>query len=125
MRPPFPLPQSIPLLAAHALAMSDPLAYRLRTFYCGGDTPELPWLTVQEFLDWHMALYPAADVQLLNAQLAAFGVMDTLPQAVTTLSLGQHKKLQLAEHAQAGAARIVLTSHLDPDVPLKHVIDLG
>jgi ABC-2 type transport system ATP-binding protein len=83
--------------------------------------------------------------------------MDTLPQAVTTLSLGQHKKLQLAlalalpvllllidepfngldaaamrylrgqltEHAQAGTTCIVLTSYLDPDVPLKHVIDLG
>jgi ABC-2 type transport system ATP-binding protein len=134
----------------------DPLAYRLRSFYCGGDTPELPWLTVQEFLDLHMVLYPAADVQLLNAQLAAFRITDTLTQAVTTLSLGQHKKLQLAlalalpvllllidepfngldaaamrylrgqlaERAQAGATCIVLTSHLDPDVPINHVLDL-
>jgi ABC-2 type transport system ATP-binding protein len=75
---------------------------------------------------------------------------------VTTLSLGQHKKLQLAlgltlpvllllidepfngldaaamsylrgqlaERAHAGATCIVLTSHLKPNVPLKHVLDL-
>ncbi|HEX9171241.1 MAG TPA: ATP-binding cassette domain-containing protein [Telluria sp.] len=134
----------------------DALAYRLRSFYCGADTPELPWLTVQEFLDLHMALYPAADVQLLNAQLNAFGIMETLPQAVTTLSLGQHKKLQLAlaltlpvsmllidepfngldaaamgylraqltARAQAGALCMVLTSHLEPDVPVMQVLDL-
>lgn len=134
----------------------DALAYRLRSFYCGADTPELPWLTVKEFLDLHMALYPAAEVQVLNRQLAAFGIMDTLPQAVTTLSLGQHKKLQLAlaltlpvslllidepfngldsaamgylrgqltERADAGEACIVLTSHLEPNVPLRQVVDL-
>lgn len=134
----------------------DALAYRLRSFYCGADTPELPWLTVQEFLDLHMALYPAAQVGLLNTQLAAFGIMDTLPQAVTTLSLGQHKKLQLAlaltlpvslllidepfngldaaamgylreqltARAQAADTCIVLTSHLEPDVPLTQVLDL-
>jgi ABC-2 type transport system ATP-binding protein len=134
----------------------DRLAYRLRSFYCGADTPELPWLTVREFLDLHMALYPAADVQLLNAQLAAFGIIETLPQAVTTLSLGQHKKLQLAlaltlpvrlllidepfngldaaamsylrgqlsERAHDGTTCIVLTSHLDPNVPLKQALDL-
>lgn len=134
----------------------DSLGYRLRSFYCGADTPELPWLTVREFLDLHMALYPAADVGLLNAQLKAFGIMDTLLQAVTTLSLGQHKKLQLAlaltlpvslllidepfngldaaamgylrgqltERAQAGEMCIVLTSHLEPNVPLERVLDL-
>lgn len=134
----------------------DALAYRLRSFYCGADTPELPWLTVQEFLDLHMALYPAAQMQLLNAQLEAFGIMDTLPQAVTTLSLGQHKKLQLAlaltlpislllidepfngldaaamgylrvqltERAHAAHTCIVLTSHLEPHVPLAQLLDL-
>ena len=91
-------------LAPHAGTISmqgidsaaQPLAYRLASFFCGGDVPELPWLTVQEFLDIHMALYPAAEAARLDAQLAAFGVRQTLPQLLSTLSLGQHKKVQLA-----------------------------
>ncbi len=75
---------------------AEPLAYRLATFFCGGDLPELPWLTVQELLDIHMALYPAADAALVDAQLTAFGVRQTLPQPLSTLSLGQHKKVHLA-----------------------------
>ncbi|MES2258781.1 MAG: ATP-binding cassette domain-containing protein [Pseudomonadota bacterium] len=75
---------------------TSPLAYRLRSYYCGGDTPQLPWLTVRELLDLHLALYPAADGALLNTQLAAFKLLAALPQPVTTLSLGQHKKMQLA-----------------------------
>ncbi len=75
---------------------AQPLAYRLASFFCGGDLPELPWLTVQEFLDIHMALYPAADGARVDAQLEAFGVRQTLPQLLSTLSLGQHKKVQLA-----------------------------
>jgi ABC-2 type transport system ATP-binding protein len=136
--------------------MRDPLGYRLNSFFCGGDTPDLPWLTVQEYLDLHMALYPVANAGLLNEQLLAFGIMDVLPQAVATLSLGQHKKLQLAlaltvpvglllidepfngldaaamtylraQLAQRGAAQaacIVLTSHLDPQVPVRCTLDL-
>ena len=73
-----------------------PLAYRLASFFCGGDLPELPWLTVQEFLDIHMALYPTAQAALVNAQLEAFGLREVLPQMLSTLSLGQHKKVQLA-----------------------------
>ena len=73
-----------------------PLAYRARSFYCGGEAPQLPWLTVQEFLDLHVALYRDADVALLNAELAAFKLLPTLRQPLTTLSLGQHKKVQLA-----------------------------
>lgn len=72
-----------------------PLAYRVASFFCGGDLPELPWLTVQEFLDIHMALYPAAEAALVNAQLEAFGLRHVLPQMLSTLSLGQHKKVQL------------------------------
>ncbi len=73
-----------------------PLAYRLATFYCGGDLPELPWLTVQEFLDLHLALYPGTEAARVQAQLAAFAIPEVLPQALSTLSLGQHKKVQLA-----------------------------
>ena len=72
-----------------------PLAYRVASFFCGRDLPELPWLTVQEFLDIHMALYPAAEAALVNAQLEAFGLRHVLPQMLSTLSLGQHKKVQL------------------------------
>lgn len=72
-----------------------PLAYRLNSFFCGGDVPELPWLTVQEFLDIHVALYPATDSARIAAQLTAFGIAHVLQQTLSTLSLGQHKKVQL------------------------------
>jgi ABC-2 type transport system ATP-binding protein len=75
---------------------ADPLAYRLASFFCGGDVPDLPWLTVQEFLDLHLALYPAAEAARVDARLQAFGIADVLPQLLSTLSLGQHKKVQLA-----------------------------
>ena len=75
---------------------AQPLAYRLASFYCGGDLPELPWLTVQEVLDLHMALYPAAAPSEVRAQLDAFAIADVLGQPLSTLSLGQHKKVQLA-----------------------------
>jgi ABC-2 type transport system ATP-binding protein len=135
---------------------AQPLAYRLATFFCGGDVPELPWLTVQEFFDIHMDLYPGAQPALVNAQLSAFGIEDVLQQRLSTLSLGQHKKVQLALaltlpvrlllidepfngldsaaidylRAQLGAraaARttcIVLTSHLDPQIPVRATLDL-
>jgi len=133
-----------------------PLAYRLASFFCGGDVPDLPWLTVQEFLDLHLALYPQADGARVTARLAAFGIADVAPQLLSTLSLGQHKKVQLAlalalpvrlllldepfngldaaavdylraqltEHAGAGAACIVLTSHVDPALAVQRTLDL-
>ena len=73
-----------------------PLAYRAQAFYCGGDAPALPWLQVHEFLDLHLALYPGSDQSLLNDELKAFAMTPTLQQSITALSLGQHKKLQLA-----------------------------
>ncbi|MES3021262.1 MAG: ATP-binding cassette domain-containing protein [Pseudomonadota bacterium] len=135
-------------------SVREPLAYRRNSFFSGGDTPELPWLTVQELLDLHLALYPGADPQLLNTQLNAFRMLATLPQSVATLSLGQHKKLQLAltlpvglllldeplngldaaaaaylrgalgALAEAGKVCVVLTSHLDPLLPVLSTYDL-
>jgi ABC-2 type transport system ATP-binding protein len=135
---------------------AQPLAYRLQCHYCGGDTPQLPWLTVREILDLHRSLYPATDAALLNAELRAFHLLPTLDQPVTTLSLGQHKKMQLALalalpvrlllidepfngldveavaylRAQLSAPErlarqcIVLTSHLDPALPLAQTVQL-
>ena len=135
---------------------AQPLAYRLRCYYCGGDTPQLPWLTVREVLDLHLALYPATEAALLNAELRAFHLMATLDQPVTTLSLGQHKKMQLSLalalpvrlllidepfngldadavaylrqqlSAPERLARqcILLTSHLDPALPLAQTVQL-
>ena len=135
---------------------AQPLAYRLQSFFSGSDVPELPWLTVQEFLDIHLALYPAADAVRLDAQLDAFGMLQALPQQLATLSLGQHKKVQLAlalalpvrlllvdepfngldapagaylrtqlaARAAAGDVCIVLTSHVDPLVAVRHLVDL-
>lgn len=134
----------------------SPLAYRQHSFYCGGEAPQLPWLTVREFLDLHVALFPATDRSLLNAELDAFKLMPTLAQPLTTLSLGQHKKVQLAlalalpvclllidepfngldanamdylRQQLALPARlarqcIVLTSHLDPLLPLARTVQL-
>jgi ABC-2 type transport system ATP-binding protein len=139
-------------IAIHA----QPLAYRLQCYYCGGDTPQLPWLTVREMLDLHLALYPATDSALLNAELRAFHLLPTLDQPVTTLSLGQHKKMQLSLalalpvrlllidepfngldadamaylrqqlSAPERLARqcILLTSHLDPALPLAQTVQL-
>ena len=135
---------------------AQPLAYRLQCYYCGGDTPQLPWLTVREVLDLHLALYPATDPALLNIELEAFHLLPALDQPVTTLSLGQHKKMQLSLalalpvrlllidepfngldadavaylrqqlSAQERLARqcILLTSHLDPALPLEQTIHL-
>ncbi|MQA38119.1 ABC transporter ATP-binding protein [Rugamonas aquatica] len=135
---------------------AQPLAYRLRCCYCGGDTPQLPWLTVREILDLHLSLYPHTDPALLNAELEAFHLLHTLDQPVTTLSLGQHKKMQLSlalalpvrlllidepfngldAEAMAYLRRrlsaperlarqcILLTSHLDPALPLAGTVQL-
>jgi ABC-2 type transport system ATP-binding protein len=135
---------------------AQPLAYRLQCHYCGGDTPQLPWLTVREVLDLHLALYPATDRALLNAELDALHLLPTLDQPVTTLSLGQHKKMQLSLalslpvrlllidepfngldtdavaylrtrlSAPQRLARqcILLTSHLDPALPLTQTVQL-
>jgi ABC-2 type transport system ATP-binding protein/heme exporter protein A len=74
----------------------DALAYRRLSFYCGGEAPALDWLTVQEWLDLHLSLYPGADTGSVQAHLAAFRIADIAAQPVTGLSLGQFKKLQLA-----------------------------
>jgi ABC-2 type transport system ATP-binding protein len=135
---------------------AEPLAYRLRCYYCGGDTPQLPWLTVREMLDLHLSLYPHTDPAPLNAELRAFHLLPTLDQPVTTLSLGQHKKMQLslalalplrlllidepfngldadamaylrgqlAAPERLARQCIVLTSHLEPALPLAGTVQL-
>ena len=92
----------------------------------------------------------------LGVKLDAFGLMPTLRQSLATLSLGQHKKVQLAlalslpvrlllidepfngldagaldylrrqlsDPARLERACIVLTSHLDPLVPVRRTLDL-
>lgn len=134
-----------------------PLTYRQQSFYCGGDLPQLPWLTVRELLDLHLSLYPGASAASLNTELTALHLHGALDQRVTMLSLGQHKKVQLAlalalpvrlllldepfNGLDAGAmaylreqlaaperlARqcIVLTSHLEPQVPLTGTVSLS
>lgn len=74
----------------------DALAYRRLSFYCGGEAPALDWLTVYEWLDLHLSLYPGAGARAVEAHLDAFRIADIAAQPVTGLSLGQFKKLQLA-----------------------------
>lgn len=131
---------------------AQPLAYRQQCFYCGGDTPQLPWLTVREMLDLHVALYPGTDAALLDEELRAMRLLPVLEQPVSALSLGQHKKMQLAlafalpvrlllidepfngldaaamEYVRGRLAAqkgvVVLTSHLEPQVPVAQVVQL-
>ncbi|GJI89043.1 ABC transporter ATP-binding protein [Duganella hordei] len=135
---------------------AQPLAYRLQCYYCGGDTPQLPWLTLREMLDLHLSLYPNTDPAPLNAELRAFHLLHALDQPVTTLSLGQHKKMQLslalalpvrlllidepfngldadamaylreqlAAPGRLARQCILLTSHLDPALPLAATVQL-
>lgn len=74
----------------------QPLQYRQQTFWCSSDTPDFSWLTLQEFLDFHLSLYPATDPAGLNAQLQALGLLPMLSSTINALSLGQHKKMYLA-----------------------------
>ncbi len=90
------LPQRGQIALGGVDSARQPYAYRLAAFYSGGDLPELPWLTVQELLDIHLALYPATEASAVNAQLQASGIGDVLAQSLSTLSLGQHKKVHLA-----------------------------
>jgi ABC-2 type transport system ATP-binding protein/heme exporter protein A len=83
------------------------LAYRRLSFYCGGEAPELDWLTAREWLELHLALYLDADRAALERHLDAFRIADVGAQPVTGLSLGQYKKLQLAL-ALALPARLLL-----------------
>jgi ABC-2 type transport system ATP-binding protein len=133
---------------------SDALAYRRNCHLAGGEIPALPWLTVRELLDVHMALFPETLAPHITQQLEAFDVLDSLDQPLTTLSLGQHKKVQLALalalpvrlllldepfngldaaamrylHEQlgqrAGKACIILTSHVEPRLALAGTLDL-
>jgi len=74
----------------------DGHAWRLQTFWCSSETPTFNWLSVQEFFDLHLSLYPLADAGELNRHMAALGLLPTLKQTIATLSLGQHKKIHLA-----------------------------
>lgn len=73
----------------------DALAYRKRSFWCSSEVPDFSWLSVQEFLDLHLALYPRSQSALVQAELEALKMLPTLNSSINTLSLGQHKKLHL------------------------------
>jgi ABC-2 type transport system ATP-binding protein len=88
-------------------ARRDALAWRHHSFYCGGEAPALEWLTVNEWLELHLALYERADRGALRGYLEAFRIDGVLAQPVTALSLGQYKKLQLSL-ALALSARLLL-----------------
>ena len=135
---------------------TDSLEYRKNSFLCQGELPQLEWLTVKELLDLYLSLYPGIKATQLNIQLNSFGLMEILPNSIATLSLGQHKKIQLAvafslpvalllldeplnaldttalEHlrqelmdrSRLEQQCIVLTSHIDPLVPINRVIEL-
>jgi ABC-2 type transport system ATP-binding protein/heme exporter protein A len=88
-------------------ARRDALEWRRHSFYCGGEAPALEWLTVNEWLELHLALYEGADRGALHGHLEAFRIDDVLAQPVTAQSLGQTKKLQLSL-ALALPARLLL-----------------
>jgi ABC-2 type transport system ATP-binding protein len=75
---------------------AQPLDYRRRVFLCAGETPALPWLKTRELFDLYLSLYPVVQLDVFYQHLDAFGLHAVLDQPVSTLSLGQHKKMQLA-----------------------------
>jgi ABC-2 type transport system ATP-binding protein len=85
----------------------DALAWRRHSFYCGGEAPALDWLSVNEWLELHLALYESLERAALRSHLEAFRIDGILAQPVSALSLGQYKKLQLAL-ALALPARLLL-----------------
>jgi ABC-2 type transport system ATP-binding protein/heme exporter protein A len=101
------LPASGTLRMTGLEARRDALAWRRHSFYCGGEAPALEWLTVDEWLALHLALYEGADRGALRSHLEGFRIDGALAQPVTALSLGQYKKLQLAL-ALALPARLLL-----------------
>ena len=135
---------------------TDSLEYRKNCFLCQGELPQFEWLTVKELLDLYLSLYPRIKTKQLNIQLNSFGLVEMLPNSVSTLSLGQHKKIQLAlafslpvtlllldeplnaldttafEHlrkelmysSRLEQQCIILTSHIDPLVPITKLIEL-
>jgi ABC-2 type transport system ATP-binding protein len=131
---------------------SAPVDYRASVFYCGGEEPELPWLTVREYLELHAALYRLPDGSAILTALEAFGIGQTLGQGINTLSLGQHKKVQLSlafalpvkvllldepfngldtsaqqtlnRYLNTTVRAVILASHLEPAVPLAGTISL-
>jgi ABC-2 type transport system ATP-binding protein len=74
----------------------DGHTWRLQTFWCSSETPSFSWLSVQDFFDLHLSLYPLASAKELNRHVQAFGLLPMLSQTIATLSLGQHKKIHLA-----------------------------
>lgn len=72
-----------------------PLAYREHSFWCSSESPDFSWLSVQEFLDLHLSLYPQTASAAVHAELEAFHMLPMLGSSINTLSLGQHKKLHL------------------------------
>ncbi|MCC7645783.1 MULTISPECIES: hypothetical protein [unclassified Janthinobacterium] len=60
-------------------------------------TPILPLpRSFSPYLILRLAPYPGSDQSLLNDDLSTFAMTSALQQSITALSLGQHKKLQLA-----------------------------
>jgi len=74
----------------------QPLEFRRKSFFCSGDIPVLPWLSVRDFLHLHLSLYPEMEREKLNREIDNFRLNKFLLQPISTLSLGQNKKLQLA-----------------------------
>ncbi|WP_338846519.1 ATP-binding cassette domain-containing protein [Massilia sp. W12] len=138
------------------ISSKDGQAWRARVFLCQGEAVELPWLQAQEWLELHLSLYcdaatRAATQTRLHAMLQMFGLLPVLRQNLESLSLGQHKKLQLSLalalpvsvllldeplnsldvqaralllqtlREQPPTRCILLTSHLSPDLPMAGV----
>jgi ABC-type multidrug transport system ATPase subunit len=89
-------PQRGSLRIAGVCRARDPYGYRQRCFLAGGEVPDLPWLTVPEYLELHVGLYGPATAQALAGHRAALALPVGGAQRLTALSLGQRQKLQLA-----------------------------
>lgn len=75
---------------------SQPLLYRQNCFYCRAEAPPFAWLSVNEWLQLMCSLYPALQQNTLHRHIAAFDLTPLLRQSISSLSLGQAKKMMLA-----------------------------
>lgn len=69
---------------------------RQRIFFSGAELPDFPWLTAAELIDVYQSIYPSVDAKVLAQYLDLFHIAEISRTSITSLSLGERKKLSLA-----------------------------
>lgn len=77
-------------------------------FFCGDDLADLPWLTAGELMAVYGCVYQNLDHALLGMHLEKFKLPPVLGTAITALSLGERRKLQLSVALSVNARVLLL-----------------